>query len=105
MVHHPVFEEAYALDGVINYNFGSLGPGAYFFRPAKVKHGHFVTGQERGWTGIFRLDGSLVNWITVNERVIVEGDALNYDPATDAPVVAGIPVRSKTIGPWDLDGQ
>jgi hypothetical protein len=105
MVHHPVFEEAYSLDGHLVYNFGTLDAGTYFFRPAKVKHGHFVAGEERGWAGFFRLDGTLVNWITVNEKVVIEGDALNYDRKTQAPVIAGIPVRSKSTGPWDLDGQ
>jgi hypothetical protein len=105
MVHHPVFEEAYSLDGHLVYNFGTLDAGTYFFRPAKVKHGHFVAGEERGWTGFFRLDGSLVNWITTNERVIIEGNAVNYDPKTQAPVMAGIPVRSRSAGDWDLDGQ
>lgn len=105
MVHHPVFEEAYSLDGHMVYNFGTLDPGAYFFRPAKVKHGHFVSGEERGWSGIFRLDGSLINWITINERVVVEGDAINYDLKTQGPVIAGIPVRTRSAGPWDLDGQ
>jgi hypothetical protein len=105
LVHHPVFEEAYSLDGDLVYNFGTLDPGTYFFRPAMVKHGHFVSGEERGWTGFFRLDGSLINWITINERVIVEGDAVNYDPETQAPVMAGIPVRSRSSGNWDLDGQ
>jgi quercetin dioxygenase-like cupin family protein len=105
MVHHPVFEEAYSLDGQMVYNFGTLDPGAYFFRPAKVKHGHFMAGEERGWTGIFRLDGSLINWITVNERIVIEGDAINYDPETQGAVIAGIPVRTRSAGPWDLDGQ
>jgi len=105
MVHHPVFEEAYSLDGEMIYNFGTLDPGAYFFRPARVKHGHFMAGEERGWTGIFRLDGSLINWITINERIIAEGDAINYDPETQGPVIAGIPVRTRSAGPWDLDGQ
>ena len=105
LVHHPVFEEAYSLDGDLVYNFGTLDPGTYFFRPAMVKHGHFVAGEERGWTGFFRLDGSLINWITINERVIVEGDAVNYDPKTQAPLMAGIPVRSRSSGAWDLDGQ
>lgn len=105
MVHHPVFEEAYSLEGQLVYNFGTLDAGTYFFRPAKVKHGHFVAGEERGWMGFFRLDGSLVNWITVNEKVIIEGDALNYDPKTQAPVIAGIPVRSRSAGEWDLDGK
>jgi len=105
LVHHPVFEEAYTLDGHLVYNFGTLDAGTYFFRPAMVKHGHFVAGEERGWTGFFRLDGSLINWITINERVIVEGDAVNYDPETQAPLMAGIPVRSRSAGDWDLDGQ
>ena len=105
LVHHPVFEEAYSLDGNLVYNFGTLDPGTYFFRPALVKHGHFVAGEERGWSGFFRLDGSLINWITVNERVIVEGDAVNYDPETQAPLMAGIPVRTRSVGDWDLDGQ
>ncbi|MEC7804657.1 MAG: DUF4437 domain-containing protein [Pseudomonadota bacterium] len=105
MVHHPVFEEAYSIAGRLDYNFGSLGAGTYFFRPALVKHGHFIAGEERGWTGFFRLAGSLINWITINERVIIDGDALNYDPETQAAVIAGIPVRSKGTGPWDLDGQ
>ncbi len=105
LVHHPVFEEGYSLEGELDYNFGALDPGTYFFRPAMVKHGHFVAGQERGWTGFFRLDGSLVNWITTESQVIVLGNAVNYDPATQAPVISGIPVRSKTTGPWDLDGQ
>ena len=105
LVHHPVFEEAYSLDGHLVYNFGTLDAGTYFFRPAMVKHGHFVAGEERGWAGFFRLDGSLINWITTNERVIVEGNAVNYDPATQAPLMAGIPVRSRSAGDWDLDGQ
>jgi hypothetical protein len=105
LVHHPVFEEAYTTDGHLEYNFGTLDAGTYFFRPAMVKHGHFVAGAERGWTGFFRLDGSLINWITINERVIVEGDAVNYDPKTQAPLMAGIPVRSRSSGDWDLDGQ
>ena len=105
LVHHPVFEEAYSLEGRLDYNFGPLGEGTYFFRPAMVKHGHFTAGEEKGYLGIFRLDGSLVNWITVEERVIVEGKALNYDPVTQAPLMAGIPVRSRSVGEWDRDGQ
>ncbi len=105
MVHHPVFEEAYSLDGHLVYNFGTLDAGTYFFRPAMVKHGHFIAGEERGWTGFFRLDGTLVNWITVNERVVAEGTAINYDPKTQASIVSGIPVRSRSTGKWDLDGQ
>lgn len=104
MVHHPVFEEAYSIEGHLDYNFGKLGEGTYFFRPAKVKHGHFTAGEEKGYMGIFRLDGSLVNWITVEEKVTVEGKALNYDPVRQAPLIAGIPVRSRSTGEWDKDG-
>ena len=104
MVHHPVFEEAYTIDGHLDYNFGRLDAGTYFFRPARVKHGHFISGEEKGFTGIFRMDGSIINWITINEKVTVEGTALNYDPDTQGPLIAGIPVRSRTAGQWDLDG-
>ena len=104
MVHHPVFEEAYAIDGHMDYNFGRLDAGTYFFRPARVKHGHFVTGEERGFMGIFRMDGSIINWITINEKITVEGTPLNYDPRTQGPQIAGIPVRSRTTGKWDRDG-
>jgi Domain of unknown function (DUF4437) len=104
MVHHPVFEEAYAIDGHLDYNFGRHGAGTYFFRPAKVKHGHFISGEEKGYTGIFRMDGSLVNWITINEKVTVTGTALNYNVKTQAPLIAGIPVRSSSTGEWDRDG-
>ena len=105
MVHHPVFEEAYVIDGALDYNFGRLESGTYFFRPARVKHGHFVSGEEKGSTAIIRLDGTLINWITINERFIAEGTAVNYDPETQAPLIAGIPVRSSSTGDWDLDGQ
>jgi hypothetical protein len=89
----------------MEYNFGRIDPGTYIFRPARVKHGHFIAGEEKGTSWIFRLDGSLLNWVTINERIIIEGDALNYDPETEGPVIAGIPVRSRSIGAWDLDGQ
>ena len=105
MIHHPVFEEAYTIDGSMEYNFGTATAGTYFFRPAKVKHGHFVAGEEKGTTMIFRLDGSLINWVTIEEQIIVKATALNYDPKTQAPVIAGLPVRSKSTGPWNLDGQ
>ena len=58
-----------------------------------------------GCSWIFRLDGSLINWVTLNSQVIVMGDAVNYDPETQGFVMAGLPVRSKSTGPWDLDGQ
>ena len=50
------------------------------------------------------MDGSIINWITINEKVTVEGTPLNYDPATQGPLIAGIPVRSRTTGEWDKDG-
>ncbi len=105
LIHHPVFEEAYTISGNMDYNFGRMDPGTYFFRPAKVKHGHFTAGEEKGTTWIFRLDGSLINWVTIEEKIIVEGKALNYDPKTEGPVMAGLPVRSRSTGPWNLDGQ
>jgi len=105
LAHHPVFEEAYTIWGSMTYNYGRLDPGTYFFRPARVKHGHFISEGPKGCAWLIRSDGDLINWYTTNERVIVEGDPENYDAETEAPVIAGIPVRSRSQGPWDLDGQ
>ena len=105
LAHHPVYEEAYTLSGNMVYNYGDLLPGTYFFRPAWVKHGHFISGEPDGCTWLIRSDGDLVNLYTQKSRVIVEGEPLNYDPETQGPVIAGLPVRSKTTGPWDGDGR
>lgn len=104
LAHHPVFEESFTIEGDMVYNFGRLSVGTYFFRPKKVKHGHFVSAQPDGCVWVIRSDGDLINWYTTEERVIVEGTAENYEPE-NAPVIAGIPVRSRTTGPWDLEGQ
>lgn len=105
LAHHPCYEEAYTLAGVMTYNFGDLDPGTYFFRPARVKHGHFVSGEPDGCTWLIRSDGDLVNWYTTNERVEFSGDAENYDPATQGPILASLPVRSRSRGAWDGDGM
>jgi hypothetical protein len=105
LAHHPVYEEAYTLSGDMVYNFGDLLPGTYFFRPAWVKHGHFISGEPNGCTWLIRSDGDLVNLYTTKEKVIVEGEALNYDPETEGPVITGLPVRSKSTGEWSGDGR
>lgn len=104
LAHHPVYEEAYTLSGNMVYNYGDLLPGTYFFRPARVKHGHFLSGEPDGCTWLIRSDGDLVNHYTQNSKVIVEGEALNYEP-DQAPVIAGIPVRSRSTGEWDGTGR
>jgi hypothetical protein len=63
----------------MEYNFGTLDLGTYFFRPARVKHGHFTT-REGGATWLLRSDGELVNWYTQNEWVRWGGEAVNYGP-------------------------
>jgi hypothetical protein len=103
LAHHPVYEEAYTIWGRMTYNFGDLDEGTYFFRPAKVKHGHFISEGPRGCAWLLRSDGELINWYTTNERVEVHGDAENYTPA-QAPVLTD-PVRSRSRGPWDGDGR
>jgi hypothetical protein len=47
LAHHPCYEEAYTVQGRMTYNFGDLDLGTYFFRPARVKHGHFVAMERR----------------------------------------------------------
>lgn len=105
LAHHPCYEEAYTIFGSMIYNFGDLTTGTYFFRPAWVKHGHFISHEPDGCAWLIRSDGDLTNFYTTNERVIAEGTAENYDLQTQGPVITGIPVRSKSTGPWSGDGQ
>jgi hypothetical protein len=77
LAHHPCYEEAYTTQGLMEYNFGTLDLGTYFFRPARIKHGHF-TSLEGGATWLLRSDGELRNWYTQNEWVRWGGEAINY---------------------------
>jgi hypothetical protein len=104
LMHHPVFEEAYTLAGATDCNFGVLRVGTYFFRPARAKHGHFLAGEEKGTVLLIRVDGQLINWATLDAHVHVHGTPANYDPQTQGPVPAGMPVRSRSTGKWDWDG-
>ncbi|MGI5489912.1 DUF4437 domain-containing protein [Microtetraspora malaysiensis] len=79
LAHHPCFEEAYTTQGRMEYSFGTLEQGSYFFRPARVKHGHFTT-MEGGMTMLLRSDGELFNWYTQNEWIRWGGEAVNYGP-------------------------
>ncbi len=102
LAHHPVFEESYTLEGDFHYNFGTLEPGSYFFRPAHVRHGDFTAGDKEGATFLLRCDGDLVDWYTDNARVEMLGDPVNWGddhPNTEAPVLVQ-PVRSKSAGAW-----
>ena len=40
---HPIVEEAYIISGSLTGPHGTMAPGAYFWRPAGVKHGPFGT--------------------------------------------------------------
>jgi len=102
LAHHPVFEEAYCLEGEFDYNFGFMTPGQYFFRPAGVRHGDFTAGEKDGCTWILRCDGDLVDWYTENARVEMKGDPVNWGdgyPDTEPPEHIQ-PVRSRSVGPW-----
>lgn len=104
LAHHPCYEEAYTIWGSMVYNFGDLTPGTYFFRPAWMKHGHFISHEPDGCAWLIRSDGDLINYYTTNERVIVEGTAENYDGETQGPTLTE-PVRSKSMGAWSGDGR
>lgn len=102
LAHHPVFEEAYTLDGEFDYNYGKLTRGTYFFRPAGIRHGDFTAGPE-GTTWILRCDGDLVDWYTDNARVEMSGDPVNWGegyPQSEPPVMIQ-PTRSKSVGEWE----
>jgi hypothetical protein len=68
-----------------------------------VKHGAFQSGSDKGALWFFRLDGDLVNYVTEHPQIKAYGIPKNYDPEDpkQGPVVAGIPVRSRSIGAWD----
>ncbi|MDL4813238.1 DUF4437 domain-containing protein [Actinomadura opuntiae] len=101
LAHHPCYEEAYTVQGHMEYNFGTLDLGTYFFRPARVKHGHF-TSLEGGATWLLRSDGELFNWYTQSEWVRWGGEAINWGPgesrmrwsASSHDLGAGSPGRS-----------
>ncbi len=102
LAHHPVFEEAYCLEGEFDYNFGKMTPGQYFFRPAGVRHGDFTAGEKDGCVWILRCDGDLVDWYTENASMEMKGDPVNWGdeyPGSEPPVYIQ-PVRSRSIGPW-----
>ncbi|MFF5083766.1 DUF4437 domain-containing protein [Actinoplanes sp. NPDC000266] len=103
LAHHPCYEEFYTLSGRMAYNFGDIDEGTYCFRPAGVKHGHFVAETDIDW--IIRSDGELVNWYTTEEWIKWGGHAENYDEHSHAPVVSTLPVRSRSRGPWSGDGM
>jgi hypothetical protein len=135
LAHHPCYEEAYCLNGHMDYNFGSFDPGDYFFRPALIKHGHFSLSGGCEW--ILRSDGELINWYTTEEWIKWGGRAENYGKEPDSvyenttqfasgeerahqgynhafpsvsghvqhPIPSTMPVRSKTIGAWNGDGM
>lgn len=101
LAHHPVFEEAYCLEGGFEYNYGSMWPGTYFFRPPLIRHGDFTAAEEQGCTWLVRCDGDLVDWYTEDCSVEMKGTPTNWGPElphTAAPRLLQ-PVRSRTIGP------
>ena len=102
LAHHPVYEEAYCLDGEFDYNYGTMRPGQYFFRPAGVRHGDFTAGEESGCTWLLRCDGDLVDWYTENASVEMKGTPVNWGenfPGSEPPVHIQ-PVRSRSTGEW-----
>ncbi|MEV6968255.1 DUF4437 domain-containing protein [Hamadaea sp. NPDC051192] len=102
LAHHPCYEEFYTLAGKMAYNFGDIDDGTYCFRPAGVKHGHFVAETQIDW--IIRSDGELINWYTTEEWIKWGGTAENYEDH-HAPVISTMPVRSRSRGPWSGDGM
>ena len=100
LAHHPVFEEAYCLEGGFEYNFGTMWPGTYFFRPALVRHGDFTAAEGDGCTWLVRCDGDLVDWYTEDARIEMHGTPTNWGEHLEhtlAPVLPQ-PVRSRSIG-------
>ncbi|WP_327146161.1 DUF4437 domain-containing protein [Nocardia sp. NBC_01327] len=102
LAHHPCSEEAYCLDGGFEYNFGTMWPGTYFWRPAFIRHGDFTADAELGCTWLLRSDADLVDWYTDNAKVVMTGDATNWGPDFPQSIAPRFisPVRSASIGAW-----
>jgi hypothetical protein len=100
LAHHPCYEEAYTLEGTLDYNFGFQTPGTYFFRPAGIRHGDFVAGPE-GTVWLLRCDAQLVDWYTDEARVEMHGKPVNWGPdfpGSEPPVIVHS-TRSRSVGP------
>jgi hypothetical protein len=102
LAHHPCYEEAYTTQGHMEYNFGTLDLGTYFFRPARVKHGHFTT-MEGGATWLLRSDGELRNWYTQNEWVRWGGEGVNYPIDQDSYPARHSQSTHDLAQPWRTD--
>lgn len=103
LAHHPVYEEAYCLEGGFDYNFGRMWPGTYFFRPALIRHGDFTADADAGCTWLLRCDGDLVDWYTENARIEMLGEATNWGPDHPHTIAPALPqpVRSRSTGPME----
>lgn len=61
--HHDCIEEVYLIEGDMTMGaLGTMGAGAYIWRPAGIKHGPMQT--RRGGVMFIRTDGPLVNYYT-----------------------------------------
>ncbi len=91
---HPVVEEVFLIEGEISMPYGTLKPGAYFWRPPHIEHG--PVGTRKGLFGLFRCKGGplTTHWsehevpIEWNPRYtptlpphIIELATAAYDPA------------------------
>ncbi|MFI6043823.1 DUF4437 domain-containing protein [Nocardia sp. NPDC051321] len=102
LAHHPCSEEAYCLDGGFEYNYGTMWPGTYFWRPALIRHGDFTADAEHGCTWLVRSDADLVDWYTDNATVVMSGDPTNWGPEYPQSLAPRFvePVRSRSVGAW-----
>lgn len=103
--HHPCTEEIYQLSGRMTHNYGETVPRSYTFRPPWIKHGDFRSHPQEGSVAFIRSDGELKNFYTSSTEVVARNEPENYDLQTQGPVIAGLPVRSRSIGPWDGTGR
>lgn len=99
--HHSCAQEVYVVTGRLEYNFGFLAPGWYVHRPPLVKHGDVRVGTD-DVVALVRFSGVPEHWITEEPTVDQLGTPVNWDPddAGQSPVIAGIPQRTASVGPW-----
>ena len=67
---HPVVEEVFLIEGEISMPYGTLKPGAYFWRPPHIEHG--PVGTRKGLFGLFRCKGGPLTTHWSDEEVPIE---------------------------------
>lgn len=93
--HHPFVEEGYLLEGDMDWCYGNMDIGAYYYRPPLIQHGH---AKANPGPTLWLIHGGEPETVFHTDA---EGNPMNYDPISEeeAPVFAE-PLRFGSAGDW-----